>query len=172
MMLPVIPLSMLMILIPTLHILSFGNNQSSLLNLNLAYETLEWGRKCFVDFRARKTQFVSFDLCNIYGTVDLKNMGLALVKNQVLRYWYCPSFLSTMFFNCGSPTSIFEPNKVQKFQFQTSRICSKIIIRTRNFIIFTVYITIFGQFLAAFRFSNYIGKIDHFTLDLLKSSDT
>ena len=40
--------------------------------------------------------------------------------------------------------------------------CSEI-IRTKNFIIFTVYAIIFGQFIAAFHFSNYIGEIDHFT---------
>ena len=40
---------------------------------------------------------------------------------------------------------------------------------TRNFTIFTVNATTFWQFTAAFH--NYIGKIDHFTLDLLKRSD-
>ena len=49
--------------------------------------------------------------------------------------------------------------------------CSEI-IRTRNYIIFTVYGTIFGQFSVAFHFSNYIGEIDHLTLDLVKMSDT
>ena len=45
--------------------------------------------------------------------------------------------------------------------------CSEIIL-TRNLTIFTVYATIFEQFLAT---SNYI-EIDHFKLDLLKMSDT
>ena len=49
--------------------------------------------------------------------------------------------------------------------------CSEV-IRTRNFTIFTVYATIFGQFTAVFIFSNYTGEIDHFTLDLLKRSNT
>ena len=47
--------------------------------------------------------------------------------------------------------------------------CSEI-IQTINFTIFTVNATIFGQYTAAFH--NYIGEIDHFTLDLLKRSDT
>ena len=47
--------------------------------------------------------------------------------------------------------------------------CSEI-KRTRNFTIFTVNAKIFGQFTAAFH--NYIGEINHFTLDLLKRSDT
>ena len=34
------------------------------------------------------------------------------------------------------------------------------------------YNRIFGQFMAAFHFSNYIREKDHFTLDLLKRSDT
>ena len=39
--------------------------------------------------------------------------------------------------------------------------------------IFTVYATIFGEFMAAFHFSYYIGEIDdHFTLELLKKFDT
>ena len=46
--------------------------------------------------------------------------------------------------------------------------CSEI-IRTRNFMIFTVYAAIFGQYRAA---SNCIGEIDHFTLDFLERSDT
>ena len=42
------------------------------------------------------------------------------------------------------------------------------IIQTRNFTIFTVHATSFGQFSAAFHFSNYIGEIDHFTLTFRK----
>ena len=74
------------------------------------------------------------------------------------------------------PTSISELNKVQKFQFQTSRI-----------LLFTDVQKLCGpeilQFLPSmlqfldnlwwlFIFSNYIGEIDHFTVDLLKISDT
>ena len=75
-----------------------------------------------------------------------------------------------------SPTSISEPNKVQKCQFQTS-----------GMLLFTDVQKVYGpeilQFLPrmpefldnlwrVFTFSNYIEEIDHFTLDLLKRSDT
>ena len=46
------------------------------------------------------------------------------------------------------------------------------IIWTKNFTIFIMYATNFGQFMTAFIFSNYTGKIDHFMLDLLKRSVT
>ena len=46
------------------------------------------------------------------------------------------------------------------------------IIRTRSFTIFTVYVQVLDNFRQLFIFSNYIGEIDHFTLDLLKRSDT
>ena len=39
---------------------------------------------------------------------------------------------------------------------------------TRNITIFTVYATIFGQFME----NNYIRETDHFKLDLLKRADT
>ena len=39
--------------------------------------------------------------------------------------------------------------------------CSEI-IRTKNFTVFAVYATIFGQFTVAFHFSNYTGEIDCF----------
>ena len=73
---------------------------------------------------------------------------------------------SFLYLLLSPPTSIFEPKKVQYFQFQKSDIllfygCSEI-IRTRNFTIFTVYATI----------SNYVREIDHFTLNLLRRSDT
>ena len=49
--------------------------------------------------------------------------------------------------------------------------CSEI-MQTRYFTIFTVYATIFEQFMAAFVSSDYIGEKDHFTLGLLKRSDS
>ena len=49
--------------------------------------------------------------------------------------------------------------------------CSEI-IRSRHFTIIIAYATSFGQFTATFHFSNYIGEKDHFTLDLMKRSDT
>ena len=43
-----------------------------LLNLNLIYETLDWGRKWLVDFNAGNTQLVSFDWSNNTGAIDVK----------------------------------------------------------------------------------------------------
>ena len=66
-MLSVILLSMLMTLLSILskirHLIC-GNNLNWLLNLNLIYKTLDWGKKWLVDFNARKTQLVLFDLSN------------------------------------------------------------------------------------------------------------
>ena len=76
----------------------------------------------------------------------------------------------------GPTTSISEPNKVQQFQFQTS-----------GMLLFTgiqkLYGTETSRFLPCmlhfldnlrqpFIFSNYIGEVDHFTLDLQKRSNT
>ena len=58
---------MLIILLSTLRViwhLICGNNLNWLLNLNLIYKTLDWGKKWLVDFNARKTQLVLFDLSN------------------------------------------------------------------------------------------------------------
>ena len=57
MMLSVILLSMLMILLSILSVIEHlicGNNLNWLLNLNLIYETLDWGKKWLVDFNAGK----------------------------------------------------------------------------------------------------------------------
>ena len=74
------------------------------------------------------------------------------------------------------PTSISKPKEVQQFQFQTSEI-----------LLFTVFQKLYGPEISRFLpcmlqvldslrqlfiFSNYIGETDHFTLDLLKRSDT
>ena len=75
MMLSLILLSMLMILISILSVIRHlicGNNQNWLLNLNLICETLDWGRKWFVDFNAGKTQLVSFDWSNRTGAINVK----------------------------------------------------------------------------------------------------
>ena len=40
--------------------------------MNLIYETLGCARKCFVDFNAGRTKFVSFDQCNNTGDFDMK----------------------------------------------------------------------------------------------------
>ena len=73
----------------------------------------------------------------------------------------------------GLPTSISELNKVQQFQFQTLGIslfcrCSEI-IRTRNFTILYRVCYNFWTISGRFPFFIFIGEIDHFTLDLLKS---
>ena len=53
-----------MILPPILSVIRHlicGNNLNWLLNLNLIYETLDWGKEWLVDFNAGKTQLVSFE---------------------------------------------------------------------------------------------------------------
>ena len=79
------------------------------------------------------------------------------------------------------PTSISKPKKVQQFQFQTSGILLFRVVQkfdgpgiwwTWNLTIFTAYATNFWQLRQLFIFCNYIGEIDHFTLDLLERSDT
>ena len=49
-----------------------------LLNLNLIYETLDWGKKWLVDFNARKSQLVLFDWSNDNGCIDVKTDGSVL----------------------------------------------------------------------------------------------
>ena len=61
-MLSVILVSMLIVvlsLVSLIRHLICGNNLNWLLNLNLTYQTLDWGKKWLVDFSARKTQLVS-----------------------------------------------------------------------------------------------------------------
>ena len=43
-----------------------------MLNLNLIFETLDWGRKWLVDFNTGKTQLVLFDWSNKTGAIDVK----------------------------------------------------------------------------------------------------
>ena len=50
-------------------------------------DTVDWGRKWFVDFNAGKTQLVSFDRSNNNGSIDVKRVGLFLRKNHLLRCW-------------------------------------------------------------------------------------
>ena len=73
-----------------------------------------------------------------------------------------------------NPTSIFQPSKVQQLYFQTSEILLFWVFRdltNQEFHYFYCvcynFWTIYGNFLF---FSKYLGKIDPFTLDLLKSS--
>ena len=73
-----------------------------------------------------------------------------------------------------APNSISEPNKVHKFQFQTLGI----LLFTNVQKLYGPEVSIFTilQFLdnlwQLFIFSNYIGKIAHFTLNPLKRSNT
>ena len=83
MMLSVILLSMLMILLSILGVIRHlicGNNLNWLLNLNLIYETLDWGKKWLVDFIAGETQLVSLDQSNENGSIDVKMDGTPLEK--------------------------------------------------------------------------------------------
>ena len=77
-MLSVILVSMLIVvlsLVSLIRHLICGNNLNWLLNLNLTYQTLDWGKKWLVDFSARKTQLVSFDWFNNNGSIDMKIDG-------------------------------------------------------------------------------------------------
>ena len=53
--------------------------------MNLIYETLDWGRKWFVDFNAGKTQLVSFDQSNNTGAIDVKMKGSVLEEKSSLK---------------------------------------------------------------------------------------
>ena len=84
MMLSMILLSLLMILLFILSLtrhLICGNSYNWLLNLNLIYKTLEWGKKWLVDFTAGKTQLVLFDWSNNTGSSDVKMDG-SIVKEK------------------------------------------------------------------------------------------
>ena len=86
--LSVILLSMLTILLFILSVtrhLICGNNLNWLLNLNLIYETLDWGKKWLVDFNAGKTQLVSFDWSNNNGSIDVKMDGSVLEEKSSFK---------------------------------------------------------------------------------------
>ena len=79
---------MLMILLSILSMIGHlicGNNLNWLLNLNLIYETLDWGKKWLVDFNAGKTQLVLFDQSNNNGSIDVKMDGSALEKKSSFK---------------------------------------------------------------------------------------
>ena len=89
MMLSVILLSMLMILLSIVSVIRHlicGNNSNWLLNLNLIYETLDWGRKWFL-------MISMLDKLNWFRLTDLitlvllmwKLMDLFLRENHLLR---------------------------------------------------------------------------------------
>ena len=85
MILSVILLSMLMILLSVLSVIRHlvcSNNLNWLLNLNLICETLDWGKKWFVDFSAGKTQLFLFDWSNKTGSIDVKMNGFVLKEKS------------------------------------------------------------------------------------------
>ena len=87
-MLSVILVSMLMILLSILSVirrLICGSNLNWLLNLNLIYETLDWGKKSIVDFNAGKTELVLFDQSNNNGSIDVEMDGSVLAEKSSLR---------------------------------------------------------------------------------------
>ena len=69
-----------------------SNNLNWLQNLNLIYETLDWGKKWFVDFNAGKTQLVSFVHSNSNGSADVKMDGSVLEEKssfKILGLTFC-----------------------------------------------------------------------------------
>ena len=48
-------------------------------------DTVDWGRKCLVDFNAGKTQLVSFDWSNNTGAIDAKMDGSVLVEKSSFK---------------------------------------------------------------------------------------
>ena len=55
--------------------------------LNVIYETPDWGRKWLVDFNAGKTQLVWFYQSYNTGAVDMKMDGSVLDENHIFRCW-------------------------------------------------------------------------------------
>ena len=79
-MLSVILLSMLTILLSTLGMIRHLWQQLELAS-NLKSDlrdTVEWGRKCLVDFNVGKIQLVSFDQSNDTSAIDVKMDGSVL----------------------------------------------------------------------------------------------
>ena len=50
-------------------------------------DTVGWGRKLFIDFGAKKTQFISFDHLSNSGANNVKIMGQDLSENHLSRCW-------------------------------------------------------------------------------------
>ena len=48
-------------------------------------ETVDWGKKCLVDFNAGKNQLVLFDWCNNDGSVDVKMDGSVLEEKSSFK---------------------------------------------------------------------------------------
>ena len=62
-----------------------GNNLNCLLNLNLIYKTLDWGKKWPGDFSAGKTQMASFNRSNNNGSIDVKMDGSVLEEKSSFK---------------------------------------------------------------------------------------
>ena len=80
--------SMLMILLSILTVIRHlicGNNLNWLLNLNLIYKTVDWGKTWLVDFNAGKTQLVSFERSKNTGSIDVKTDGSVLEKKSPFK---------------------------------------------------------------------------------------
>ena len=80
--------SMLMILLSILTVIKHlicGNNLNWLLNLNLIYKTVDWGKTWLVDFNAGKTQLVSFERSKNTGSIDVKTDGSVLEKKSPFK---------------------------------------------------------------------------------------
>ena len=79
---------MLMILLTILSVtrhLICGNNLKWLLNLNLVYQTLDWGKKWPFDFNAGKTQLLSFDRSLNNGSIDVKMDGSVIEEKSSFK---------------------------------------------------------------------------------------
>ena len=88
MMLSVILVSMLMVLFSIIRVIRHlicGNNLNWLLNLNLIYKTVDWGKKWLVDFNAGKTLLVSFVRSNNTGCIDVKMVGSVLEEKSSFK---------------------------------------------------------------------------------------
>ena len=56
-----------------------------LLNWNLIYETLGWGKEWLVDFNAGKTQLVLFDWSGNTGSIDVKTDASILEEKSSFK---------------------------------------------------------------------------------------
>ena len=86
-MLSVILLSMLMIVLSTLNVIRHLWQQLGLVSEieSDLRDTVDWDRKWFVDFNARKTQLVLFDRSNYTGDIDVKMDGSFLEENPSFK---------------------------------------------------------------------------------------
>ena len=57
-------------------------------------DTVNWGKKWLVDFNARKTQLVLFDLSNNTGFIDVKTDGSGLEEKSYFKMLGWPSLVN------------------------------------------------------------------------------